>query len=104
MTKEELQEEAKKRAELRQQVYFDDLRWIMGTKQGRRIFFTLLDEAGIFRPGYSNEVSKTYYELGKRDYMLRLHNQITGNYPDLYLLMCKENRVKRLPEVEDDNG
>ena len=44
----------------------DDLRWLLGHPQGRRIISRLLDEAGVFRSSFNHSGSLMAFSEGKR--------------------------------------
>lgn len=45
----------------------DDLRWLLGHPQGRRIIGRLLDQTGVYRTSYSHSGSLMAFNEGRRD-------------------------------------
>jgi hypothetical protein len=67
-----------------------DLKWLMGSKRGRRIVWRLLDRAGVFRLSFNTNAMQMAFAEGNRNEGLRTLAQIHTFCPELYPLMAKE--------------
>lgn len=75
-----------------------DLKWLMSKRQGRRIVWRLLDQAGVFRPVFNTNAMSMAFAEGNRNYGLRLLTQIHSVTPELYPIMVKEHHDNRNPD------
>lgn len=87
-TREEM--EARKR--LDQEVAEQDLRWLMSSKRGRRIAWRLLGQAGVFRISFNTNAMQMAFNEGNRNYGNWFLEQVNTLCPELYPVMCKEQR------------
>ena len=78
-----------------------DLKWLMGSRRGRRIVWRQLDRAGVFRLSFNTNAMAMAFAEGNRNEGLHLLAQINASCPELYLTMIRE-RVNGQPN--DDNG
>lgn len=69
----------------------DDFKWLMGHRQGRRIVWRLLGEAGVFRTSHRQVSTETHFLEGMRNMGLLLVNEIHGLCPERYHEMVKEH-------------
>lgn len=69
----------------------EDIKWLMAHKQGRRIVWRLLGEAGVYRTSFSTNGSVTSFNEGKRQLGLLLVGEINEHCPDAFLMTLKEN-------------
>lgn len=69
----------------------EDLRFVMGTPQGRRLMWRVLCTTGMRRSSYTGN-SETYFREGERNVGLRLQQELERIAFDEYLLMLKEAR------------
>ena len=67
-----------------------DVRWLMGSKRGRRIVWRLLDRAGVFRLSFNTNAMSMAFAEGNRNEGLRVLAQIHALCPELYPVMVKE--------------
>lgn len=79
------------RSKLEQDNEVADLKWLMGTKQGRRIIWRQLDRAGVYRLSFNTNAMTMAFAEGNRNEGLRTVAMINANCPDLYTMMVKEN-------------
>lgn len=79
----------------------DDLKWLMGSKRGRRIVWRLLDRAGVYRLSFNTNAMTMAFAEGNRNEGLRTIALINANCPDLYTNMVKENSNAR--NTDDGN-
>lgn len=82
-----------------------DFKWLMGSKQGRRIVWRQLERAGVFRLSFSSDPLAMAFAEGARNDGLRTLAQIHALCPDLYSKMLKEQtHVNRNDDDDDDAG
>lgn len=67
-----------------------DIRWLMGSKRGRRIIRRLLEHAGVFRLSFNAESLQMAFAEGRRNEGLRLLNMIHAHCADKYPVMLQE--------------
>lgn len=88
------QERTKADAEQRNRLARDteeaDLKWLMGSKRGRRIVWRLLDRAGVFRLSFNTNAMQMAFAEGNKNEGLRTLAQIHALCPELYPVMVKE--------------
>jgi len=87
---------AEQRRRAQEKAEADDVRWLMGTKRGRRIIWRLLERAGVFRVSFHTNSMTMAFNEGMRNEGLRLMALINADCPDLYLQMVRESN-ERLP-------
>ncbi|BCB27050.1 phage endoprotease [Sulfurimicrobium lacus] len=78
-----------------------DLKWLMGSKRGRRIVWRLLDRAGVFRLSFNTNSMAMAFNEGNKNEGLRTVAQIHKLCPELYPVMVKEQIHDNR---NDDNG
>lgn len=78
-----------------------DVKWLMGSKRGRRILWRLLEQAGVFRLSFNTNAMQMAFNEGNRNYGNRTLDLIHSTSPDLYLVMLKESTNA---SRSDDNG
>lgn len=93
-----LKEESKKISAIKQKIEFEDLKWVMSNKRGRRFAWRLLDRAGIYRTSFTGN-STTFFNEGMRNIGLMLVADIHEACPEAYALMIKENKNGR--DIDD---
>lgn len=67
-----------------------DLQWLMAHKQGRRIAYKLLADAGVFRNPFNHSGSVTAFNCGQMNVGQRFMAAVTENAPEAYMQMLKE--------------
>lgn len=75
-----------------------DLKWLMGSRRGRRIVWRLMEHAGVFRPVFNTNAMAMSFAEGNRNYGLRILTQIHSVAPELYPIMVKEHHDNRIPD------
>ena len=95
--------ERKERTKLQALGEVEDLKWLMGSKRGRRIVWRLLDQAGVFRLSFNTNAMQMAFAEGNKNYGLRTLAQIQALCPDLYPLMVKEAKDEQR-NLDDGNG
>lgn len=82
--------EAEQQARAQREIEDADLKWLMGSKRGRRIVWRLLDRAGVFRLSFNTNSMQMAFAEGGRNEGLRILTQIHALCPDLYPVMVGE--------------
>lgn len=77
---------------VREQTERSDIEWLMSQKQGRRIVWRQLDEAGVFRTTFSESPERMAFNEGFRNAGLSLLNKVMACSPDAYVQMMKESK------------
>lgn len=72
----------------------DDLRWLLGHPQGRRIIGRLLDEAGVFRSSFNHSGSVMAFSEGRRHMGLFITAELLEASADGYMKVLKEFKAK----------
>lgn len=67
-----------------------DLKWLMGSKRGRRILWRSLDRAGVFRLSFNTNAMQMAFAEGNRNEGLRTLALIHSLCPELYPVMVRE--------------
>lgn len=79
------------REKLAAQTEEGDLKWLMGSKRGRRIIWRLLDQAGVFRLSFNTNAMSMAFAEGNRNFGNRTLALVHSHCPELYPTMVKEN-------------
>lgn len=85
---EELVARERRRREL------EDLRWLLGHPQGRRIAGRLLAEAGVFRSSFNHSGSVMAFNEGRRHMGIFITDELLEASPDGYMKVLKEFKAK----------
>lgn len=85
-------DEAKARETRRKEL--DDLRWLLGHPQGRRVLTRMLERAGLFRSSFNHSGSVMAFSEGKRDMGLWLSAELSEASPDGYVKVLTERTKK----------
>lgn len=72
----------------------EDLRWLLGHPQGRRIALRWLDETGVFRSSFNHSGSLMAFNEGRRNIGLWLTAELMEANADGYLKVLKEHKAK----------
>lgn len=75
-----------------------DLKWLMGSKRGRRIVWRQLDRAGVFRLSFNTNAMAMAFAEGNRNEGLHVLAQIHAMCPELYPVMVREANEQRNPD------
>ena len=76
---------------LADQTEIDDIKWLMGSKRGRRTLWRFLDRAGIYRTSFHQNSMTMAFNEGVRNEGLRLVGTIHQAAPEMYATMMKES-------------
>jgi hypothetical protein len=93
------QEKTKSDKEIREKLSREteeaDLKWLMGSKRGRRIIWRILDVTGVFRLSFNTNSMQMAFAEGNRNYGNRTLALIHTICPELYPTMVKEQQDVR---------
>lgn len=102
------QERAKADADLRVKLAREseeaDLKWLMGSKRGRRIVWRLLEQAGVFRLSFNTNAMQMAFAEGNRSFGNRTLAMIHALTPELYPVMVKEATHDNRNPDDGSNG
>lgn len=87
------EEQARKRIVLEQEN--KDFKWLMSSRQGRRIVWRLLEQAGVFRISFSQNSMQMAFNEGGRNYGNKTLAQVHTLCPELYPVMVREATNER---------
>ncbi|HFI2181323.1 hypothetical protein POV86_04350 [Enterobacter roggenkampii] len=87
-------EERKAELEARQQILaqrdIDDIQFVMGSEQGRRVIWSLLEKGQVFGACFNVDPYITAFNEGQRNLALVLFQRVMAHCPDQYLKMAAE--------------
>ena len=84
--------EQAQRDQLAAEQEIDDVKWLMGSKRGRRIVWRQLTRAAVFRTSYSNVAMEMARDEGRKQEGYRLLALVHAAAPNLYPTMVVENQ------------
>lgn len=93
-SQEATREQVKLRNQLAAQSEVDDIKWLMGSKRGRRIVHRQLVSAGVFRISFHTNALQMAFNEGNRNQGNALLALITENCPDRYAELLTEAKDK----------
>ncbi len=73
----------------------DDLRWMLGHPQGRRVISRLIEQTGIYRTSFNHSGSVMAFNEGRRDVGLWLTAELSEASPDGFVKVLAECRTKK---------
>lgn len=79
-------------AKLARQIEADDIKWLMSSRQGRRVVWRLLEKAGVYRTSFTGN-SETFFREGQRNLGLFIVAEIHAHCPESYALMLTESKA-----------
>lgn len=68
----------------------DDIQFVMGSEQGRRVVWSLLEKGQVFGTCFNVEPHITAFNEGQRNLALVLFQRVMTHCPDQYLKMAAE--------------
>lgn len=80
-----------------------DIRWLMGSKRGRRILWRLLDQSGVFRLSFNPNAMQMAFAEGTRNFGNRMLAMIHTHCPEHYTSMVKEHNDRSADGVRNTN-
>ena len=94
MDHEEQQRKAEEAQAEARRVEIEDIQWLMANKQGRRVMWRLLGEAGVYRTSFNNSGSVTAFNEGKRQIGLVFLGEVNDHAAHQFFVMLKEHQIK----------
>ena len=82
--------EKQDQARLGAQVEAEDIKWLMGSKRGRRIVRRMLERFGIWQSSFASDALLMAFQEGRRNEGLVLLALVTQYAPERYTEMLKE--------------
>jgi len=83
--------EERQRIRMLQAQEVEDLKWLMGTKRGRRIVHRQLERAGVWQLSFNTNAMTMAFNEGRRNEGLALTNKLMIACSEQWALMIKEN-------------
>ncbi|EAS3170730.1 hypothetical protein DOV11_19410 [Salmonella enterica] len=68
----------------------DDIQFVMGSEQGRRVIWSLLEKGQVFGACFNVDPQITAFNEGQRNLALVLFQRVMAHCPDQYLKMAAE--------------
>lgn len=72
-----------------------DLKWLLGSKRGRRIVWRILERAGVYRSSFSTNAMTMAFAEGGRNEGLKMVAMIHATCPEMYFKMVEESNEQR---------
>ena len=82
----------------------DDLKWLMSSRRGRRIMWSLLERAGVWRLSFTTNAMQTAFNEGRRNEGLALIAAIHELCPERYVEMLQEQKKHDNRNASDDRS
>lgn len=96
------QERAKSDKDMREKLAREneeaDIKWLMGSKRGRRVVWRLMDQSGVFRLSFNTNSMQMAFAEGNRNFGNRMLAMIHSLCPELYPQMVKEQSNDRIAD------
>lgn len=83
--------EARERIKREELQEADDLKWLMGSKRGRRIVYRQLERAGVWQLSFNTNAMTMAFNEGRRNEGLALTTKLMASCPETWGQMIKEN-------------
>ncbi|HFS7450613.1 TPA: hypothetical protein ACH1O8_003958 [Enterobacter roggenkampii] len=87
---EERKAELEAKQELLAQRDIEDIQFVMGSEQGRRVIWSLLEKGQVFGACFNVDPHITAFNEGQRNLALALLQRVMAHCPDQYLTMAAE--------------
>lgn len=85
-----LKAERAAKQELLAQRDIEDIQFVMGSEQGRRVIWEVLKHGKVFAPCFAVDPQVTAFNEGQRNLALALFQRVMAHCPDQYLKMADE--------------
>ena len=82
----------------------DDMKWLMGSKRGRRIIWRQLERAGVFKPTFNTNAMTMAFNEGNRKEGLKVLTLIHEACPEHYQTMVREANEHRKHDDGNDRN
>ena len=93
-SQERAESEQGQRNKLAKDTEESDLKWLMGSKRGRRIIWRQLEQAGVFRLSFNTNAMQMSFAEGNRNAGNRLLALVIDVCPDALTMMLNESKEK----------
>lgn len=93
---ESLKAEQEAKQQLLAQRDIDDIQFVMGSEQGRRVIWSLLEKGQVFGTCFNVEPHISAFNEGQRNLALVLFQRVMTNCPEQYLKMAAEANEENL--------
>lgn len=87
---ESLKAEQEAKQQILAQRDIDDIQFVMGSEQGRRVVWSLLEQGKVFAPCFNIDPHITAFNEGQRNLALMLFQRVMAHCPTQYLKMADE--------------
>ncbi len=87
---DQLAAESAREKELLQQRDIEDIRFVMGSEQGRRVIWGVLEQGKVFSACFAGDPQVTAFNEGQRNLALALFQRVMAHCPEQYLKMAAE--------------
>lgn len=87
---ETLEADRNERSKHERRIEMDDIKWMLSSKQGRRVLWRVMTWTGVFRSSFNHSGSIMAFNEGARYVGLTLLGQINDADPMAYATMTKE--------------
>lgn len=81
-----------------------DIKWLMGSRRGRRILWTLLDRCGTFGDPFSTNAMLMANQAGQQRVGRVYFAMIQALAPELYPTMVNEAKARNVQRNDDDGS
>lgn len=97
---EKLTEEQKKqkKAERKRERELSDIRFVIKSPEGRRFYWRVMEEGGVFLDPYQPETNPTYYGLGRQSVSRKFLNELLEAKPEGLSQMQQERESEDTSE------
>jgi hypothetical protein len=92
------QEKVQKREERKRERDLSDIRLILKSPEGRRFYWRLMSEAGVFHRSFAGDVNTTLFNEGRRSLGIDLLNDLMDAKPTAFNEMQQEYASERKNE------
>ncbi|HGV0271573.1 TPA: hypothetical protein ACNFRD_001445 [Citrobacter freundii] len=89
---DKLRDDQLARQQLLVQRDIDDIKFVMGSEQGRRVIWSLLEKGKVFAPCFTGDSHLTAFNEGQRNLALALFQRVMAHCPEQYLKMAAESQ------------
>lgn len=87
---EERRAESETKQKLLAEREISDIRFVMGSEQGRRVVWSLLEKGQVFGSCFTVDPQVTAFNEGQRNLALSLFQRVMAHCQDQYLVMANE--------------
>jgi hypothetical protein len=91
-------------AKRRRERHLNDIRHIVATPEGRRLYWKQMEDCGIFQTSFTGEVNSTMFNEGRRSVGLKMLFDLMDAKPSAFEQMKRENdsELKREQDRQEE--